>query len=128
MLVLSRRLDEKILLPTVPALIKVISSNTGLVRLGFEAPADVPILREELTQNDRKSSLSANDDCEADLEPDRNTVRGRLTNLALELMLLRMQLGDGDPVVRQTLDDINRSLQTLRRAVRGSSRETVVGV
>ena len=128
MLVLSRRPDEKILLPTVPALIKVISSNAGLVRLGFEAPADVPILREELTQTERRSVPSVIDDCEVDLEPDRNTVRGRFTTLALEVMLLRMQIGEADPVVRQTLDEINRNLQTLRRAVRGSSRETVVGM
>ena len=49
MLVLSRRHDEEIILPTVPAVIKVISSQAGLVRLGIEAPADVPILRAELT-------------------------------------------------------------------------------
>src|SRR5215218_3498279 len=46
-------LDEKILLPTVPAIIKVISAQAGLVRLGIEAPAHVPILREELTRNDK---------------------------------------------------------------------------
>ena len=127
MLVLSRRPDEKILLPTVPALIKVISSNSSLVRLGFEAPVNVPILREELARGERRSPPSANDDCEAGLEPDRNTVRGRLNNLTLELTLLRLQMGDGDPIIRQTLDEINRGLQTLRRAVRGVSRETVVG-
>ena len=54
MLVLSRRPDEKILLPTVPVLVKVISANAGLVRLGFDAPADVPILREELTHGDAR--------------------------------------------------------------------------
>src|SRR5262245_42419647 len=51
MLVLSRRPDEKILLPSVPALIKVISSQAGLVRLGIEAPSHVPILREELVSS-----------------------------------------------------------------------------
>ena len=128
MLVLSRRPDEKILLPTVPALIKVISSNSSLVRLGFEAPSAVPILREELTRNERHSPPPANDDGEADLDPYRNTVRGRLNTLDLELTLLRMQLSDFDPVVRQTLDDISRDLQTLRRAVRLSACDTVVGV
>ena len=51
MLVLSRRPDEKILLPTVPAVIKVISSQAGLVRLGIEAPAHVPIVRAELCRD-----------------------------------------------------------------------------
>ena len=48
MLVLSRRPDEKILLPSVPVVIKVISSQAGLTRLGIQAPSHVPILREEL--------------------------------------------------------------------------------
>ena len=128
MLVLSRRLDEKILLPTVPALIKVISSNAGLVRLGFEAPADVPILREELTQGAPLPPPFANDDFEGGLESDRNTVRSRLHDLTLEVTLLRMQLRDCDSVVRNTLDEIDRGLRTLRRAVRHSARDRVVGV
>ena len=128
MLVLSRRPEEKILLPTVPALIKVISSNAGLVRLGFEAPVDVPILREELTRSECRSPLSTHDKGEREPEPDRNTVRGRLNNLVLELTLLRMQMSDCDPIVRQTLDEINRGLQTLRRVVRLSTCDTVVGV
>ena len=52
MLVLSRRPDEKILLPTIPAVIKIISTQTGLARIGIEAPAHVPILREELCQGE----------------------------------------------------------------------------
>ena len=128
MLVLSRRPDEKILLPTVPALIKVISSNAGLVRLGFEAPADVPILREELAQGAYPRSPSVDDDFEGGVESNRNTVRGRLHNLTLELTLLRMQLSECEPIVRQTLDEINRALQLLRRAVRRSAHARVVGV
>ena len=128
MLVLSRRLDEKILLPTVPVLIKVISSNAGLVRLGFEAPADVPILREELTHGACLPPPFANDDFEGGLESDRNTVRGRLHDLTLEVTLLRMQLRDCDPIVRTTLDEINKGLRTLRRAVRHSAHDRVVGV
>jgi len=48
MLVLSRRLNERILLPTVPAAVQVVSIKPGVVRLGIEAPAQVPVLREEL--------------------------------------------------------------------------------
>jgi len=121
MLVLSRRLDEKILLPTVPALIKVISSNAGLVRLGFEAPADVPIFREELTRDERAQPLLRADD-EDGSEPPRH----RLSNLVLATTLLRAQLPDCDPLVRKTLDRIDAELLALRRAARGSSRKTVV--
>ena len=124
MLVLSRRPEEQILLPTVPALIKIISSNASLVRLGFEAPTDVPILREELTR-DRSLSLASSED-ESGSPPARHSLRNRLNNLTLGVMKLRVQLADCDPVVRETLADIEAELQALRRAVRGSSRETVV--
>ena len=51
MLVLSRRPEEKIVLPTVPAVIKVVSAQAGVVRLGIEAPAEVMVYREELVMN-----------------------------------------------------------------------------
>ena len=120
MLVLSRRPDEKILLPTVPVLIKVISSHAGLVRLGFEAPADVPILREELTRTERSVSPGSG--------TDRPTLRNRIASLTLETSLLRMELLEGDAVVRETLDRIEGELQALRRSMRSSNRETVFGV
>ena len=124
MLVLSRRPEEQILLPTVPALIKIISSNASLVRLGFEAPTDVPILREELTRN-RDLSLASSED-EAGAQPTRPVFRNRLNNLTLGVMMLRVQLADCDPVVRETLADIEKELKALRCGVRGPSREAVV--
>jgi carbon storage regulator CsrA len=126
MLVLSRRLDEKILLPTVPAIIKVISAQTGLVRLGIEAPAHVPILREELTRNDKHPGLPALPDEEpARDEPAlRHAVRNRLNNLTLGVTLLRMQLVDCDPAVRKTLDGLEEELQGLRRQVQSSGAVT----
>jgi carbon storage regulator CsrA len=48
MLVLSRRLSEKIVLPTLGVTITVVAVKPGVVRLGIEAPSDVPVLREEL--------------------------------------------------------------------------------
>src|SRR5437870_3923833 len=48
MLVLSRRLNEKILLPTINAAIQVVEIKRGVVRLGIDAPPEVKILREEL--------------------------------------------------------------------------------
>ena len=117
MLVLSRRPDEKILLPTVPVLIKVISSNAGLVRLGFDAPADVPILREELTHGE---SIAPED-----AEASAPTLRQRIASLTLAVTLLRIQLKDCDPLVRKTLDRLEEEIQALRRATRGARREKV---
>jgi carbon storage regulator CsrA len=48
MLVLSRRLQEKVLLPTIQTKIQVLAIKPGVVRLGIEAPGDVLVLREEI--------------------------------------------------------------------------------
>jgi carbon storage regulator len=48
MLVLSRRLHEKVVLPTLGITLQVVAIRPGVVRLGIEAPADVPVFREEL--------------------------------------------------------------------------------
>jgi carbon storage regulator CsrA len=130
MLVLSRRLDEKILLPTVPCLIKVITAQAGLVRLGIEAPSHIPILREELTRNDKYPGLPPVEDADAPAGPNlRHVVRNRLNNLTLGLTLLRMQLADCDPAVRKTLDGLEEELQALRRQVMSpaASAETSEG-
>jgi len=48
MLVLSRRLNEKLLFPGLHTSIQVVSIKPGLVRLGIEAPEEVRVLREEV--------------------------------------------------------------------------------
>jgi carbon storage regulator CsrA len=48
MLVLSRRLGEKIVLPSLGVTVQVLALRRGAVRLGIEAPPDVAVLREEL--------------------------------------------------------------------------------
>jgi len=53
MLVLSRRLDQKIVLPELDVTIQILGCNDSYVKLGFKAPARIRILREEL--NSRSS-------------------------------------------------------------------------
>jgi carbon storage regulator CsrA len=48
MLVLSRRVGERIFFPSLGAYVQVLAVNGGTVRLGIEAPSEVPVLREEL--------------------------------------------------------------------------------
>src|SRR5947209_1144647 len=108
MLVLSRRPDEKIVLPTVPAIIKVVNAQSGLVRLGIEAPDHVPILREELCRGERArpaveaATVTPVDDS---LEP-RYVLRNRLNNVILGLALLRMRLRNCDEEVARNLDGL----------------------
>ncbi len=49
MLVLTRRLKEKIVFPSIQTEVQVLGMKGGQVRLGIEAPPQVTVLREELT-------------------------------------------------------------------------------
>ena len=48
MLVLSRRVQETIVLPTLNVTVQVLGVKNGAVRLGVDAPPDVKVLRGEL--------------------------------------------------------------------------------
>jgi carbon storage regulator CsrA len=110
MLVLSRRPDEQIILPTVPAVIKVISTQAGLVRLGIEAPADVPIVREELTRGEPRPPHGERPQPGAHL-------RDRLNDVTRALARLRPHLSDAGPAVREALEAIEKELRDLRRQI-----------
>jgi two-component system, OmpR family, response regulator len=51
MLVLSRRLHEKIVLPGLGITLQVVSIKGKVVRLGIEAPPDVKVFREEIANH-----------------------------------------------------------------------------
>jgi carbon storage regulator CsrA len=53
MLVLSRRLHEKVVLPSLGVTIEVRAIRCGAVRLGIVAPPEVRVLREELVGKPR---------------------------------------------------------------------------
>ena len=48
MLVLTRRVNEKVVLPSLGVTVQVLSARNGVVRLGVAAPAEVKVFREEL--------------------------------------------------------------------------------
>jgi carbon storage regulator CsrA len=124
MLVLSRRTEEKIILPTIPVVIKVIATQSGVVRLGIEAPAHVPILREELCQGERARPVALAEGGE-EAASARQALRHRVNNLILGLALLRLQLQDeAGPVVSKTLAGLEDELEAMRRCVgpEGSAR------
>lgn len=58
MLILTRRVGESITIGQ-DIKIKVISVEQGQVRLGFDAPMDVPIFRDELIATVKNQNLEA---------------------------------------------------------------------
>jgi carbon storage regulator CsrA len=55
MLVLTRRIQEKVVLPGLGVTIQVLAIKGGVVRIGIEAPMDVPIFRAELLNRSEPS-------------------------------------------------------------------------
>jgi carbon storage regulator len=50
MLLLSRRVSQKIVLPELGVTITVVAIKGGVVRIGIEAPPRVSVFREEVLQ------------------------------------------------------------------------------
>jgi carbon storage regulator len=70
MLVLSRRLHEKILFPGFNTAVHVVSIESGSVRIGIEAPADVKVLREEIATGKPRRGSRQKSGNHRSLEPD----------------------------------------------------------
>src|SRR5260370_38261716 len=87
MLVLARRLHERIILPTLDITIQVVALQGNMVRLGIEAPREVGVYREEVY--DPTVVASPADEPPALLG---HNVRNRLNNLGISVALLQRQL------------------------------------
>jgi carbon storage regulator CsrA len=61
MLVLARKIDESIVIGN-DIVVKVISIDKGIVKLGIDAPADVAILRNELLEDVKELNIAASKD------------------------------------------------------------------
>ena len=60
MLVLSRRVGERVVMSN-GVVVKVLAVRGGQIRIGFEAPEDVQIWREEVSWVDRPVEVEAED-------------------------------------------------------------------
>ena len=58
MLILSRKIGEAVVLDE-KITVRVIEVSKGVVRLGFDAPNDMLILREELEEEIKKANIEA---------------------------------------------------------------------
>ena len=58
MLILSRKIGEAVVLDE-KITVKIIDISKGVVRIGFDAPDDMLILREELEEEVKKANIEA---------------------------------------------------------------------
>jgi carbon storage regulator CsrA len=130
MLVLSRKLNEKILFPGIGASVEVVAIRGNVVRLGIQAPHDVAILREEI--KDRPSWRATGPAPKTPPVPlPRDVVhqiRNRLNAASIGLALLRKQhqLGLHDSL-GMTIDKIEQEMQAVRRQLDGPASQPAPG-
>ena len=120
MLVLSTRLNEKILLPDIQTTIEVVAIQSGTIRLGISAPEEVRILREGLPDRVAEWGPAPIDE---DQVPSLHNIK-RLIDKRLEIARTgineaRQRLREGfDEDARVLLEKVDEDLHLLRRRVR----------
>ncbi len=117
MLVLSRRLNERIVLPGIQTTFEVLGIRCGTVRIGVQAPQAVSVLRDEVWQRERDRKdvpdLLRAGAAWSGLQELNHLTRNRLNASAVGLALLRRQLQSG------LTHDALGTLERLERDVQG---------
>lgn len=117
MLVLTRKETEKLLFPTLGIAIEVLRIRGNRARLGIEAPAEVPVVRQEASGL-KSVEFTAEESPTAQLSRLHRAVRQRLDRSAVALNQLHGHLEDcGDGEALRMIADVFRELQTLDREV-----------
>src|SRR5438045_1718935 len=121
MLVLSRRLNEKIVFPGIGTAVQVVAIKAGAVRLGIEAPPHVTVFREEL--RDRIAEWRPSTPPVADQTNLSPLLSGRLKVASTGIALLRRQLEAGRlQDAAGTLDKLEEDLAMLRQRLEKEER------
>jgi carbon storage regulator CsrA len=129
MLVLSRRPNEKILFPTLNASVQVVTIKPGVVRLGISAPADVPVVREEVHQ--RMAQWRSADGPAPHPSPAKDPMAGIVRNRlriavdGLDLLHRQMQQGRME-AAEATWAEVFDDLQSLRHRLHDEEARPVI--
>lgn len=114
MLVLCRRLNEKVLFPGIPVAVQIVGIKSNAVRLGIEAPPEIAVLRGELPNRTEEWGPAPDYTRDSRLGQLNQLVGNRLKITGKGLTLLREQLPNNlPPDAAATLDRIEEELQML---------------
>jgi carbon storage regulator CsrA len=129
MLVLSRRPNEKIVLPASNTTVQVVSIKPNAVRIGIDAPPDVEVFREELITSGSVTPRPAPVTVPATLLRElRHQIRNRLSAASVGLALLRRQIEVGPAAAAgDTLDKLEREFAALRDQTEAAVAQALPG-
>ncbi|HZV07390.1 MAG TPA: carbon storage regulator [Gemmataceae bacterium] len=118
MLVLSRRLHQKIVIPSIQTTVQIVAVKPGTVRLGIDAPEQIAVYRQELLdRTDLQAAAARNDLLPKSLTNDTRHLLNNLLNAnTVGLALLRRQLALGRTgEMSGTLDKIESNLRNIQQ-------------
>jgi carbon storage regulator CsrA len=123
MLVLSRRVNQKILFPSISTSLQIVSVKSGTARLAIDSPRHVPVFRGELLDQQPGwiplpaiSGLAPGTDAPV-LHQVLHQLNNRLNSSTIALALLRRQFNLGLPEEMQaTLAQLDEEMDSLRDA------------
>ncbi|MBI1918728.1 MAG: carbon storage regulator [Planctomycetes bacterium] len=114
MLVLTRRVKERLLIPCIQMAVQVLAARPTGVRLGIIAPPEVTVLREEVAP-DPAARPAVDSPPVGEGSRLRHLLRNRLHNLSLGLAILRRLVPASRPEeVQAALDTMDREFADLR--------------
>jgi carbon storage regulator CsrA len=131
MLVIARRVQECLVLPSVQASIHVVAVRSNAVRLGVEAPPEVTVLRGELYERlgGSEAPAGAAGPPESGAARREHALRNHLNNISLALGMLRRQLGPSSTTgARELLDRAGDECVALRQLLETRPRAEVLAV
>lgn len=117
MLVLSRRLAQKLVFPGIQTTVQIVSVKPGVVRLGIDAPEHIAVYREELLDRTALQTAAASRSLPKSKSDESTHLLNNLLNTnSVGLGLLRRQLALGQTSeMNHTLDKIESNLQNIQQ-------------
>ncbi|HYT92930.1 MAG TPA: carbon storage regulator [Gemmataceae bacterium] len=131
MLVLSRRLNEKVLFPNFQASVQVLAIKGNTVRLGIQAPPEVTILRGEIPDRQAEWATPVDIAATPDARPDEGQLsqlvrkRLKIASLGLELLRGQVEAGRAEDALA-IVEGLTQELHQLQRRVAEEAGKTAL--